>query len=283
MSIYLLNNSKKNYIFNDNFGLLGKDFTSSFSGFVKRLKDFPIISDSAQHAIILLGQEDVDISSVEKVISMDPGLAVTIIKTANVGYSSKAPVSTIKQALIRIGATRAQGIIVTTSTLANLPENLRLSLAEHAMLSATLAKGIAKVIRYDKDVAYTMGLVHDIGLALFLIFLNKEGEPLVLPKGRIPEKSSFGMTHGETGAMYLAYAAFTSEVCNAIKSHHESLLDLPKPALIIRLADMLANLNGLTIETIAQQEEITSAGKYLGLCESDIQTIVKDSLAEMGA
>ena len=234
----------------------------------------------------MLSEENVSLDSVEKVISMDPTLTISVIGAANKALKAKdssyvATTSSIEQAILRLGMVNTMGIVLLNSTLSTLPENLRFPLSEHSRLTAVISKNIAKKTKMDKDVAYTSGLVHDIGLILFFIFLKNNRMSLVVPNNRFQEKTIFGMTHGEVGYLYLTSSHFNQEICSIIKAHHDNVLDLSKNALVIRLADMLANLNGITLEKQDSEKDIDSVVQLLGLKQVEVIELLKNALEEI--
>ncbi len=260
------------------------DYSVLFNTYIKNIRNVPIVSEHAGKAISLLSDSNSDIEMIEQVVAKDQTIAIALIKAANFGFKSNA-VSTIEQALVRVGMSRALGIILSYATMAKLPHNIRQPLYEHSLMTGILAKNLAKNLREDQELLYTAGLIHDIGLAIMVIFLLNQSLPVYIPGNLQQERIMFGMDHGEAGAIYLKNTAFPQDIIEIVRSHTkispEESTNYRKMISVVQLADMLANVNGNSMEAIYSQESISSKVSELLLSEDDIVDLTKESFRDV--
>ncbi len=154
----------------------------------------------------------------------------------------------------------------------------------HAVGVAALAEKIAeKTGRYSPQLAYTAGLLHDIGKVildqyvadsspLFFRKLSKENENLITS-----EKKVFGINHCEAGAVLAKKWNFSDTLSEAIQYHHapETAKENKPLAFIIYLADLIMEKfnAGFELEKM-QTKSLEAALDLLGLKMSDLPGLV---------
>ena len=116
----------------------------------------------------LVHDEHVQLHELSDLISSDPAFASEVLIVANsLLYAPRYPVCSIIQAISVIGANQLQGMCLTVGVRAYLGKSLNLpamrELWRHNLACALIAEQLASAGFMDKDIAYTSGILHDIG------------------------------------------------------------------------------------------------------------------------
>lgn len=157
-----------------------------------RLPPFPL---AAIRLLQLANDENVQLHQLSDLISADPAFAAEVLIIANsLLYAPRHPVTSVLHAIAVMGANQLQGICLTVGVRAYLGKSLKLPamriLWRHNLACALIAEELASAGFMDKDIAYTSGILHDIGrFALAAIRPHEYGAFLILILG-LPRASS---------------------------------------------------------------------------------------------
>ena len=177
-----------------------------------RLPPFPQV---AIRVLQLADNENVQLHQLCDLISSDPAFASEVLTVANsLLYAPRYPSSSILQAVAILGATTLQGMCVTVGVRAYLGKSMKLpalrNLWRHNLACAIIAQRIASAGFIDRDIAYTSGILHDIGRMALAILQPKAYAELLEshhgPSSSVleAERSLFGLDHCETGRQLIA-------------------------------------------------------------------------------
>lgn len=181
--------------------------TSALPWAYLRLPPFPQV---AIRVLQLAKDENVQLHQLCDLISSDPAFASEVLTVANsLLYAPRYPSTSILQAVAVLGANTLQGMCVTVGVRAYLGKQMNLPamrmLWRHNLACAIIAQRLAGGGFIDKDIAYTSGILHDIGrMALAVLQPKAYAELLETHRGTSasvldPERNLFGMDHCETG------------------------------------------------------------------------------------
>jgi len=128
----------------------------------------PPFAQVAIRLLRLVHDEHVQLHELSDLISSDPAFASEVLIVANsLLYAPRYPVRSIMQAIAVIGANQLQGMCLTVGVRAYLGKSLSLpamrELWRHNLACALIAEQLASAAFMDKDIAYTSGILHDIG------------------------------------------------------------------------------------------------------------------------
>jgi len=148
-----------------------------------------------------------DLAELEMLITLDTGLATSVLRTANSAYFASAQrCDNISDAVLRLGSKILYRIAATTLTGRWLVHPLRGygwepgDLCRHSLCVAICAEVFAKITRItDASTAYTAGLIHDLG-KFALAYANLSALDEVA--NRVPDEFS---TWPEAEAAILGY------------------------------------------------------------------------------
>ena len=195
-----------------------------------RLPPFPQI---AVRVMQLSTNENVQLHQLCDLISADPAFASEVLTIANsLLYSPRFPASSIMQAVSVLGATHLQGLCITVGVRAYLGKSMRLpamlGLWRHNLACAIVAQHLASHGFVDREVAFTAGILHDIGRFALAVVQPGEyarllerhcGPPATILDG---EREIFGWNHCEAGAQLVADWMLPPEFQPAVCDHHSA-------------------------------------------------------------
>ena len=172
-----------------------------------RIPPFPQV---ALRVLQLAGNESVQLSHLRELISSDPAFSSEVLTIVNsLVYAPRYPIKSILQAIEVLGATHLQGLCLTVGVRAYLGKSLghpaMRTLWRHNMACALIAQQIASTGSMDRDIAYTAGVLHGIGLLALAVVRPKEYIDLVgtfigSPASMLErEHAIFGIDHCELG------------------------------------------------------------------------------------
>ncbi len=197
------------------------------------LAELPVLPQAVVALMQLDPKDESYYDEVLNVVSAEPNFATRLLIMANSVISgSQTPVETLDAAFARIGSTGAASLVTSLSvTRVFVPrDDWEKSLWRHAIQVAIAARELARKANdpeVDPSVAYTCGLLHDIGRFVML----QEGPEALrqideggweTPGALVElEKSICGLTHSELGASACERWKLPATICTVIREHHD--------------------------------------------------------------
>jgi putative nucleotidyltransferase with HDIG domain len=191
-----------------------------------------------------------------KTISMDPILTAKLLKLINSAYFALAqPVVSLHRAVIMLGFNTVKNISLSLSVVGalNVKKDFQWFTSdqfwEHSLGCATASKAVAKkagVSALDLEEYFIAGLLHDIGITLFVRAFTSECEEIYNPDYKPEkryvelEKDRFGMSHDELGGLIAEHWKFPESLVGAINGHHGPMKN-PEESLFLRQVVHIAN------------------------------------------
>jgi putative nucleotidyltransferase with HDIG domain len=215
----------------------------------------PPFPSVAHRILALVGAEDVNFPELEKVLKMDPSFSAELLRFANSAlFGTPGEVTSINDAILRVGTDRIKtmAIMVAMSRLvrssARLPALRKVWI--HSLVTAVIAEEAARIARFDRDFAYTTGLLHNLGILGMMSAYPTEYSRILEVSDDVgfdllqTERDLFEIDHCAAGAYLARDWDFPYELSAAIANHHDepvageiSLDNLIKVSW--RLADVL--------------------------------------------
>jgi HD-like signal output (HDOD) protein len=172
-----------------------------------RMPPFPQV---ALKVLQLASNENVQLAKLGELISSDPAFASEVLTIANsLLYSPRYPIMSILQAIEVLGASHLQGLCLTVGIRAYLGKSLghptMRTLWRHNMACALIAQQIASAGFMDREIAYTAGVLHGIGLLGLAVvgpseYVHLLGTHIGTPATLLQrEQGIFGIDHCELG------------------------------------------------------------------------------------
>jgi putative nucleotidyltransferase with HDIG domain len=183
--------------------------------------------------LLILDSPDKNADEIAEVIRVDPNLTADILRVANsANFASRQRTDSLSNAIIRVGLREIFHIVleIISAPAFNSKKNSpihKIDLWRHSLSTAVASQVLAsEVSDIDPEVAFTAGLLHDIGK---VVLSNAAGDKyfhmlLSAAENNIPvvtaEHTEFGITHTDAAGRLLKAWHFPEPIREAILHHH---------------------------------------------------------------
>jgi HD-like signal output (HDOD) protein len=203
-----------------------------------RIKEIPSLPMIVVEIRKVIESGSSDARELADIIEHDPALAAKMLHTVNSAffYPGKGRISSIQNAVVRLGFKTVENIALAIGLIRMFPQDSNIlnhtMFWRHCVAAAYLAQEIANstslpVSGEMKDLPFTCGLLHDIGIILYDQFLHEKFLEIVY-YGKVhgisfqkAESEIVGAeTHGLIGGALLELWKLESAVVSAVRFHH---------------------------------------------------------------
>jgi putative nucleotidyltransferase with HDIG domain len=169
-------------------------------------------------------------SEVVEMVRLDPGIAARVLQFGNSAYFSHGlRCYTVDEAVNRVGYDQIYELVATAVASQVLVRPLHTygmevdELWEHSIACALATEALATQVGADRNIAYTIGLLHSIGMVAIDAWavrhrpnlrLVSQGLPLETCE---PERNALGFHHAEAGATLLRLWAFPQVMSEPVR------------------------------------------------------------------
>lgn len=193
-------------------------------------------------------------------IQTDAAITAVVLRRANSAYyGARGKIKDVADAVIRMGFKETRSLVLGLSFMKFFSDKGKqgglnhIEFWKHGLAVAAFSRILATAARMSSvEVAFTAGLLHDLGKVIFAEYLADDYTPVfnycvendVLIRKH--EEESLGATHQEVGCRLAEKWQLPEEIVETIKNHHS----VEKPsasnlAKIVHLADALAKALGI--------------------------------------
>lgn len=193
--------------------------------------ELPSLPEVVRHLMSTLKDERADVDTLARQINADPAIVARLLAAANssaFGLSSR--IDSARQAFLVLGVDRVTSIILATALIQRFDTQSRdfdaRLLWRHTLGVATCARALAEQTGFNPEIAFTAGLLHDIGQLLMFtaapaayahcLALRKDDDVSIL----VAETAVFGYDHAAAGAVLATAWNLPPEIAEAIAAHH---------------------------------------------------------------
>ena len=196
---------------------------------IDRLEPFP----ANAVRVLELALSGAGVGELVELIEQDPALAAKVLRLANsTRYGGRAPIESIFDATHRLGPRVVSNLALTGggasvymgygSSTPRTNESLWMESLYTACFSMRLAREAGSV---DAELAYTIGLLQNLGHVLLDRFLDEAREQLIglLDEGAgllEAERAVLGIDHAQAGARLLRRWGFPERLVRGVRCHH---------------------------------------------------------------
>ena len=271
--------------------------------FIAQANKLPAPSPSVARLLALLTQPEVDNEDLIQVVSQDGVLCAKLLGLCNAAaYGLATPVGSVDQAVMYLGHGEIHRLVMAVAFGGPLSRELpgyaigSRELWKHSLLSAYMAAEVAARMPglvTDPSIAYTAGLIHDIGKIVLSQGLDPAAQAAVLElieRGERPlleaERAVLGTDHAEVGACLLRQWKLPEVLIEAVANHHRPVFQpVPQLSVVVHVADVLALAAGCApgLGSFAVTADAPAIGA-LGLKDADMDQLAItafDALAEV--
>jgi putative nucleotidyltransferase with HDIG domain len=196
------------------------------------VQDLPSLPAVVMELLSSIEQEDIDISVLAKKVSYDQALTAKTLRLANSStYGLQVKVTTIQQAITFLGFQTTRNLITAAAITGCFPSGRCVGFHDkgfwrHSIATAACARALARRMRFNQDIAFTAGLLHDIG-RLVLVTGHPDAYAQVVAwhaqhggDWQDAEQAVLGIDHVDAGVALADHWNFSSTMRQAIAYHH---------------------------------------------------------------
>lgn len=217
------------------------------------VRGLPAFPEVVVRLIQSLDDPNLNMAQLEHWVTMDSALVAKLLRIANSSfYGLPRQVGTVHDATLVIGFESLRNLAIATATMNHCsamrlpPDFAYRDFWAHGMGCALAAESLAHAHREPEGIAFTAGLLHDVGR---LVLASKYPEHHAACRrykqehacGQIAaEEAVLGLTHPAVGAAVTSHWQFPLLVTDAIEHHHQPHRAQTPMAHLVHLADGLA-------------------------------------------
>lgn len=155
------------------FLLYGVCCVNKAESLLEKSQQLPSIPEIMQELIQTFDAQDVNLDDIAKKVSLDQALSAKVLRLANTAhYSRSRSVASIKDAVIVLGFNVLRTLVLSCGFVSSFKSPAGFDIRQfwkNSFQSAAICKWLARYCREDGEVAFTAGLMHDIGSLLLLM------------------------------------------------------------------------------------------------------------------
>jgi HD-like signal output (HDOD) protein len=248
--------------------------------------EIPLPGPIYQKVHRVIGEKNLDIREVEKLINYDQSLTIRVLRMANSAfYRGFQKVTTVREAIMRLGTNEVMNILLLIAQRENFSaqdpwvSSVMHKLWQHSVASAVGAQWIARNCRFRfvQEEAFVSGLLHDVGKSFLMTVIDKiklKGG-LGLPLDAEVIREVLTVLHTENGYSLLNKWRLPEAYCSVARNHHREAIDPNDELLVIvRLANLACHKMGIGLMAepsfiLSTRPEVT----WLGFSEEAITAL----------
>lgn len=209
----------------------------SIDALLANSQHIPAIPKVVQELIATFDQADVNVDAIADRIAMDQSLSAKVLRLANTpAYGGNRRIASVRDAVMILGFNAVRTLVLACGFLQAFKAPVSFDLRRFwldTFRTATTCKWLAKFARTDPEVAFTAGLLHDIGSLLIHLSYPETIRPLdeAAYSGRkrlTLEASLFGFNYCDAGAALAQQWRFPDSIVQALK--YQETPELAQPA-----------------------------------------------------
>jgi putative nucleotidyltransferase with HDIG domain len=261
---------------------------------LKSIDRLPVVRSLLEKTRKLFASDDYDLREAEKLIALDMALSTMILKLANSpAFFTRRRIDSLREAIMILGSRNIKELLVLEQFRSAFPEKLTGYNMEsrrfwnYNLFVAKMAERLAGGRSCDPDIAYTAGLLHDIGKVVIAEYLNKikdrpewEGTDFF----DIRERELLGYSHNEVGAMILERWGMGENLVLAARNHHQPGAENENIYVdIVHIASVAGYSIGLSGEMEGTRYEASrNSLERLGIAIKDVELMIAEVFSGIG-
>ncbi len=228
----------------------------------QRIEDIPMLPIVVTQLLRIIEDDDHSLRDVVKIVENDTTLTAKVLRISNsaVFYRGQA-ITTLNRAIMQLGERMVVGVAIgaCSARIFNRPLWGYLSSAEsfwnHSLRAGVAARRVSEYVvkGISGDLAFTAGLLHDIGKSVISELLQDKSVKIIDQRnGGVEdyleaEKSAIGIDHSEVGYAVANHWRLPPEICSVIRHHHypgKTDDEVRELAYAVHLGDIITMLGG---------------------------------------
>ena len=264
-----------------------------------QIDKMPMLSAAVSRLIAISGDAKSSIKEMAKVVETDAVLTAKVLKVANsAAFSPPQPIATLNQAIVYLGEKIVMGVAIdsSSSVFSNPLEGYESAAGElwaHSLQTAIAAREMAafSINKVSPDLAYTAGLLHDIGKSVVSNLFDRQSHSMAIKCDQrqvedfaAAERDLLGTDHAHVGAELARHWKLPESLRLAIKFHHQPrLADSLHINLVyvVHIADILAMMAGIGtgIDVLSYRMD-SDYRSYIKISKNELSRVVLNTYYE---
>lgn len=233
---------------------------ATLEGLRKQLNGLPSLSAVRTELLRCLTQDDVDLPKVTRLVAADPVIAAKVLRIANSSFFGlPCQVDSLTQAVTLLGFSGLQSVALASAVMDAFTSSADTTWFDHegfwrhGIATATCAQLLADRVAVNGALAFTAGLLHDLGRLAMVTCYPKAYRAAFdhrlahdLP-WRDAEAHALGFDHCQAGGLLADHWRLPSSIGHSMALHHDT--GHPQAGALVQLvhvADVLAHALDLT-------------------------------------
>jgi len=264
---------------------MNEEVKKRYQKIIQDLGQIPTMPTIAAKVMQIVNDPHSNADDVSRFISKDVALTSKVLRLANSAfYGIPRTISSVNSAIVILGFNTIRSLVLSASVLKIFPAKPgavsfdRKAFWKHSFMVGIAARMIAQFYRkrrlVDLEMAFSSGLLHDIGKLILEQFANAEYHQVLkyALENKVPlfevEKNMLGINHAEVSGMLADKWQMPNELKLPMVNHHTPLAEqeMPEMTAIIHYANHITHVRGsgcMVGETYG--ELITECIEILGL------------------
>lgn len=224
-------------------------------GRASQLNTLPPFSPAACRLIQLINAETAHFHEVSSVLAVDAALSSQALRVANSALLGRRhEIASIMQALFVLGIDRLRDIVITVAIrnyMGNAEDQFLHRAWRHNLATALWSEVLAESYGVDRAIAYTAGMLHDIGrIALLKLFSHEYAafmdQAITGDLDHLEaERKLCDADHCQVGETLARSWKFPPVLQDVIANHHSEVTqDALRPRLLVQAACIAASASG---------------------------------------
>ena len=235
---------------------MAKNRFNNADHYIDLVKHLPPAPTVAIELLGLFDDPDRDIDRIVELIGLDPSLTLEVLKRCHKASSGpNIDTADMFDIVTRLGFYEVYCVVAAVvgaraMTIGKSQTVLdTANLWRHSVVTAVAAAALAKHLKETEAVAFTAGLLHDIGKLVLVSVEHSRYADIISQTGTFgstpaeAEHSTFGASHAHVGARLLSRWGLPDDITAATLHHHDAP-ELAEPygrlAAMVNLANCLA-------------------------------------------
>lgn len=226
----------------------------SLQSLLDNAQQLPSIPKVVQELIESFGDEDVNIDEIARKIAADQALTAKVLRMANSArFGGNRKVGSVNDAVVVLGFNALRTLVLASGLTSafKAPEHFDLKqFWKNSFTVASLCKWLAPKAKLDREVAFTCGMMHNVGSLLIHLLKPVQAQSIDHQEAQIAARAArqsheLGFDFTDAGSALAERWKFPDEMVAAIRAQLTpvSNADASPYAAVIYLANFIHNLN----------------------------------------
>ncbi len=260
---------------------------------VEKTSDLPTIPQAAIWVMRETQSSSASAASVARILTTDQALSAKVLRLANSAYYGlPRKISDLGEAVVVLGMKSVKNLALMAGTYPWMQRPLTgyalgpHEMWRHAFGTAVASQLVARVShRAPEDIAFTSGLLHDLGKVALSVWVENKMGAIVLYAGREDisfdeaERRVLGYDHAQVGFKLAQNWNLPEEICSAALHHHRPALASVSAEIVdcVHVGDYMCSVMGFGLggDSAHYRFDETSLAR-LGLESKDVDVMADE-------